>query len=93
MQPGEIGGLLQLRQHMGHLITNLQVYLQLDVVESSYDRLLQEVAAAQVRGRETSILDASDITQRAKKCGSTNVHRAHCITPRMHRTTNASHLS
>jgi hypothetical protein len=48
MKPGDIGDLLQLRQHMGHLIDNLQVYLHLDVIESNYDLLLQKVAAAQV---------------------------------------------
>jgi hypothetical protein len=48
-QARDIGELLQLRQHMGHLIGNLQVYLQLDVIESNYDWLLGQLAAAQVR--------------------------------------------
>lgn len=33
---------------MGHLISNLQVYLQLDVVEANFDELVQQVEAAQV---------------------------------------------
>lgn len=40
--------LLALRQHMGHLVTHLQVYLQQDVVESSYSQLMERIAAAQV---------------------------------------------
>lgn len=40
--------LLVLRQHMGHLITNLQVYLQLDVIEAHFDTLQHKVAQAQV---------------------------------------------
>jgi hypothetical protein len=34
--------------HMGHFISNLQIYLQLDVVEVNYARLQDKVAAAQV---------------------------------------------
>jgi len=47
-RPQDIGELLRLRQHMGHLITNLQVYLQLDVIEANFDWLEHQVAAAQV---------------------------------------------
>eukprot|EP00775_Hariotina_reticulata_P005315 gene5317-5550_t len=43
----DIGPLLQLRLHMGHFISNLQIYLQLDVVEVNYARLQEKVAAAQ----------------------------------------------
>lgn len=56
VQPGDIGDLLQLRQHMGHLTDNLQVYLQLDVVESNFDLLLQQVEAAQVGRLEDMLL-------------------------------------
>ncbi|KAF8058112.1 GCP4 [Scenedesmus sp. PABB004] len=45
--PADITPLLQLRQHMGHLVGNLQIYLQLDVVETNYARLVDKVAAAQ----------------------------------------------
>ena len=46
----DIGGLLRLRHNMGHVITNLQLYLQLDVIESNFDWLQQQLAAAQVGG-------------------------------------------
>jgi hypothetical protein len=49
MQPRGIGELLQLRQQLGHLIGNLQVYFHLDVIETHFDALLHKVAAAQVR--------------------------------------------
>ncbi|KAI8466120.1 MAG: gamma tubulin interacting protein [Monoraphidium minutum] len=39
--------LLQLRQHMAHLVTNLQIYLQVDVIESNFSALERRVAAAQ----------------------------------------------
>lgn len=41
--------LLLLRQHMGHLIGNLQIYLQLDVVDSNFAQLQAKVAQAQVQ--------------------------------------------
>jgi hypothetical protein len=41
---------------MGHLTDNLQVYLQLDVVESNFDLLLQQVEAAQVGRLEDMLL-------------------------------------
>jgi hypothetical protein len=57
-QARDIGELLQLRQHMGHLIGNLQVYLQLDVIESNYDWLLGQLAAAQVSQQIVCMLAA-----------------------------------
>lgn len=47
-QAADIKPLLQLRHHMGHLIGNLQIYLQLDVVESNFAQLQAKVAQAQV---------------------------------------------
>jgi hypothetical protein len=44
-----VASLLQLRQHMGHLVTNLQIYLQLDVIDTNFSRLQQAIAQAQVR--------------------------------------------
>jgi hypothetical protein len=46
----DIGELLQLRQYLGHVLSNLQLYLQLDVIETNYELLLEKVAAAQVGG-------------------------------------------
>lgn len=34
---------------MGHFISNLQIYLQVDVVESQFAQLQAKVAQAQVR--------------------------------------------
>lgn len=53
-RPQDIGELLRLRQQMGHLITNLQVYLQLDVIEANFDWLEHQVAAAQVGPAHTN---------------------------------------
>ena len=39
--------LWQLRQHMAHFITNLQIYIQVDVIESNYAQLQQRIADAQ----------------------------------------------
>jgi hypothetical protein len=36
---------------MGHLVTNLQIYLQLDVIDTNFSRLQQAIAHAQVRDR------------------------------------------
>lgn len=47
--------LLQLRQHMGHLIGNLQIYLQLDVVDSNFALLQAKVAQAQVKRTGTAL--------------------------------------
>ena len=47
----DIAPLLQLRQHMAHLVSNLQIYLQQDVIETNYTILEEKVAAAQVRLR------------------------------------------
>lgn len=49
-QARDIGELLQLRQYLGHVMGNLQLYLQLDVIETNYEWLLGQVAAAQVGG-------------------------------------------
>jgi hypothetical protein len=44
----DLGDLLRLRLNTGHLISNMQIYLQQDVIEASYATLQQRVAEAQV---------------------------------------------
>lgn len=53
--------LLALRHHMGLLIGNLQVYLQVDVVESNFAQLQAKVAQAQV-GIDSTLLSTGCYT-------------------------------